>query len=74
MASKEEKNQFSCMIETMALRHGISYLEAILDHCEKTGLEVEVAGTLVNASLKAKLEEEAIKLKFLPKSKNRLDI
>ena len=73
MTSKDEKNQFSMMIETMALRHGLSHMEAILEHCEQTGLEVEVAAALVNASLKAKLENEAVALRFLPKS-NKLPI
>lgn len=73
MTSKEEKNTFSLMIENKALDDGSSHMEAILDHCERTGLEVEVAATLVNASLKAKLESEAVALRFLPKS-NKLPI
>lgn len=68
MTSKTEKDTFSSMIETMALRHGISHMEAIMEHCEQTGLEVEVAATLVNASLKAKIENEAVALRFLPKN------
>jgi hypothetical protein len=73
MTSKEEKTTFSMMIETMALRHGLTHMEAILEHCEQTGLEVEVAATLINASLKAKIENEATELKFLPR-KGRLPI
>jgi len=67
MSSREEKNNFSLMIENMAVKEGITHMEAILEHCEKTGLEVEVAGTLINASLKAKIEQEAVALRFLPR-------
>ena len=73
MTSKEEKNTFSLMIENKALTDSSSHMEAILDHCERTGLEVEVAASLVNAALKAKLENEAVALRFLPKT-NKLPI
>ena len=67
MTTREEKNNFSMLIEQRAIDHGITHLEAIMDYCEETGLEPEVAGSLVNASLKGKLEEEARDLRFLPK-------
>lgn len=67
MTTKEEKNTFSIMIEERAIRFGVKHLEVIMDYCEETGLEPEVAGTLVNQSLKSKLEEEARDLRFLPR-------
>jgi hypothetical protein len=67
MTTREEKNTFSMMIEQRAASHGITHLEAIMDYCETTGLEPEVAATLVNQSLKARLEAEARDLRFLPK-------
>ena len=68
MTTREEKNAFSLMIEEKAIKLNVKYMEAILHHCEETGLEVEVAGSLVNSILKAKLENEARELRFLPRS------
>jgi hypothetical protein len=44
------------------------YMDAILMHCENTGLEVETAAKLVSTALKAKIQIEAEELNFLPKS------
>jgi len=67
MTTKEEKNNFSMMIEDRASKLGTTHLEVIMDYCESTGLEPEVAAVLVNQSLKSKLEDEARDLRFLPK-------
>ena len=53
MATKEEKNNFSIAIERMTANKKISYIEAITLHCEETGLEVELAATLINDILKS---------------------
>jgi hypothetical protein len=73
MATKEEKLNFSLQIETLAATLGISYIEAITHHCEATGLEVEMAATLINDSLKSKIECEAQHLRYLPRA-SRLPI
>jgi hypothetical protein len=67
MTTREEKNTFSMMIEARAEASKISHMEVIVDYCEETGLEIEVAGTLVNSTLKSKIEEEARDLRYLPK-------
>ncbi len=67
MPTKEEKNNFSLVIEQRVKSQNVSYMEAILDYCTETGLEPEIAGTLVNPILKAKLEQEAMELRFLPR-------
>ena len=68
MATKEEKNNFSIAIERLTADKRISYIEAITLHCEETGLEVELAATLVNDILKAKIKMEAQELRYLPRS------
>lgn len=68
MATKDEKNTFSIMIEEIASKQNISHMEAIIDHCTNVNLEIEVAASLINSSLKAKIEEEARDLRFLPKT------
>jgi hypothetical protein len=67
MPTKEEKNSFSLLIEEMAIAMGISHIEAITEHCSRTGLEVEIAGTLIAPTLKAKIEFEARELRYLTK-------
>ena len=68
MATKDEKNDFSIAIEEIAAEHSVSYIEAVTLYCEQTGLEVEIAGTLVNEVLKAKIKSEAQNLRYLPRS------
>jgi hypothetical protein len=67
MTTRDEKNNFSQMIEKRAIDQAISCMEAILDYCEESGLEPELAATLLNVTLKCKIEEEARDLRFLPK-------
>ena len=68
MTSREEKNNFSLMIESMAQNQGITCMEAITEYCSQHDLEIEVAAGLINQSLKAKIEQEARALRFLPKT------
>lgn len=67
MPTKEEIISFSDIIEELTWTHDITHMEAILWHCDKTGLEVEVAATLISKPLKAKIEEGAQKLNLIPK-------
>lgn len=65
---------FAEMIEEIVWDRDISYMEAIIFYCEKTGMEVEVAGDLVaNSPLKDKIQTEAEALHYLPMS-SRLPI
>jgi hypothetical protein len=63
----EERNAFSLQIEKEALEKQIPILEAIMDHCEKTGLEIEVVHTLINKPLKEKIRQEASDRRLLVK-------
>lgn len=57
-------------IEKIVQEKKLSYIEAVVYFCEATGLEVEVAGTLIksNPKLKAAIQEEAEDLHYLPKT------
>ena len=55
-------------IEVYVKRYEITYLEAIIQYCEENNLEIESVPKLVGNPLKEKLEVEAIKLNFLPKT------
>lgn len=59
MASKEEQRLFSLIIEDIVKDKRITYLDAILFHCEQTGFEIEMAATLLTAPVKSKINDEA---------------
>jgi hypothetical protein len=67
MASREEKNNFSMMIMEMAMKERIDHMDAITSYCERNNLEIEIAATLINDSLKGLIEGEAMELRFLPR-------
>lgn len=69
MANKDEIQTFSLSIESLVKEKSISYMDAIILHCEKTGLEIEIASKLISGALKAKIKIEAEALNFLPKSR-----
>ena len=68
MATREEKNNFSMMIMNMALAEKIDHMDAIATYCERNNLEIEVAASLINDSLKSIIEGEAMELRFLPRT------
>lgn len=71
MPTPEEKEIFSTQIARTAFREKITIIEAIMEHCERTGLEIEVAATLLTPALKEKLESVAGKLNLLKTKKKR---
>ena len=68
MPTRDEIKQFSLMIEELAIKLKSSRMDAILQHCKDTGLEVEVASTLISAALKSKIREEAQDLNLIKKT------
>lgn len=67
MASREEKNNFSMMIMQMAITEKIDHMDAITTYCERNNLEIEVAASLINESLKSLIEGEAMEMRYLPR-------
>lgn len=68
MPTKDEMYQFQLKIEEIVTKTGYNYMEAIVDYCDTTGMEIELASTLVNKDLKAKIEIDAQDLNMLPKT------
>lgn len=68
MANKDEITSFSLKIEELVWEKDISYMDAVILHCEATGFEVETAAKLISGALKSKIKIEAEELNFLPKS------
>ena len=73
MPTRDEVKEFSMLIEQMSIDKRLGLMDAICHYCKETGLEIEVAATLVSSALKAKLKEEAQDLNLLKKS-SRLPI
>ena len=67
MATREEKNNFSMMIMEIALKEKIDHMDAITSYCERNNLEIEVAASMINESLKSIIQGEAMELRFLPR-------
>ena len=67
MANREEKNNFSMMIMNLAIQEKIDHMDAVTTYCERNNLEIEVAASLINDSLKSIIEGEAMELRFLPR-------
>ena len=74
MATREEMRKFALKIEGMVANTDYTYLEAIVEYCKQTGLEIEVAASLVNSTLKAKMQEQAEKANLLKVKTSRLPI
>jgi len=73
MPNREEIKKFSLMIEKLVAENNLGYMDAICHHCKETGLEIEVAATLISPALKAKIKEEAQDNNLLKKT-SRLPI
>lgn len=66
--NSEEIRKFSNMIDEMSVQLACNHLDAILYHCEQTGLEIEVASTLISNVLKSKIREESEKDNLVKRS------
>ena len=74
IASVLSSNTFISMVEQRISDKGMSYLEAITDVCEKTGLEFENVSKLMTPTLRKLLQSEAMNLKLLKRTGSRLPI
>ena len=74
MPTKEEMKNFSVEIDRFVSERRINHIEAIIEYCSETGLEMEVAATLINSNLKSKIELLASDLNMLKVKKSRLPI
>ena len=71
MREVEEKlmtpKKFSIAIEKTVRQSGISYMDALVDYCNKNQIEPEQIKPLITKSLKEKVEVDARNLNYLPK-------
>lgn len=62
------KTKFTQLIEKNVQKKRLSYMDAIIDICDSAGIELEDVRKYITPSIKDKLEAEAMRLNFLPKS------
>jgi hypothetical protein len=62
------KPKFSKLVEETVRSKKLSYMDAILWLCEKHSIEVEDCRKFINPIIKDKLEAEARRLNFLPRT------
>jgi hypothetical protein len=74
MPTKDEMRDFSLLIEKLAIDLRCSHIDAIIEHCKKTGLEIEVASSMVSPKLKSLIRDEAHSQNMLKKEGARLPI
>jgi hypothetical protein len=65
MNSKE----FSLMIEGIVKEKRVSYMDAVVDYCEKNDIDLTTVNPMINKSLKEKIKSEAVNLKMLKEKK-----
>lgn len=74
MPTKDEMTKFAKAIDSIVAKTGYNYIEAIVEYCRDTGLEIEVAASLINSNLKSKIEIDAIDNNMLKEKGSRLPI
>jgi hypothetical protein len=74
MPTKDEMLKFAKAIDALVANTDYNYIEAIIEYCKSTGLEVEVAATLINSNLKSKIELDAMNNNMLKVKGSRLPI
>ena len=52
-------SEFSLYIEDKVIREKIGYMDAIISYCNEVEIEIDNVGSLVNQSLKDKIQLEA---------------
>ena len=66
-------NEFSLYIEQVVREKKMSYMDAVLAYCKENYLEPDDVASLINKSLKDKIEMDFRELNYLPKQA-KLDV
>jgi len=63
--------QFMLEIDALVTDKKMEYIEAVIYYCEKNNIEIETAASLIkgSAKMKAKIQNEAEDLNYLPKTR-----
>jgi hypothetical protein len=63
----KNSNEFSLYIEQMVKEKKLNYMDAVLEYCRENYLEPDDVKSLINKSLKEKIEMNFRELNYLPK-------
>jgi hypothetical protein len=63
----KNSNEFSLHIEQMVKERKLSHMDAVLEYCKENYLEPEDVKSLINKSLKEKIEMNFRDMNYLPK-------
>ena len=74
MPTKDEMAKFAKSIESLVASTDYNYIEAIVEYCKLTGLEIEIAASLINSNLNSKIEANAMDNNMLKEKGSRLPI
>jgi uncharacterized protein YdhG (YjbR/CyaY superfamily) len=69
-----DRNKFNQEIEDFVYETGESYIDAIINFCEKNNVEIESVAKMINKVIKAKIESEAEDLNLLTEKLCRLPV
>ena len=61
------KSKFSVLIENAVIKKKMSYMDAVLDVCEKNDIDPEDVKKFISPIIQDKIEAEARRLNFLPR-------
>lgn len=67
-------NEFSLHIEKLVTSKKLSYMEAVIMYCEEADIDVESIKSLVNKSLKEKIQSEAEELNYFKRRAGKLPL
>ena len=62
------KSKFSKLVERTVIEKRLSYMDAIVWLCEEHNVEIEDCRKFINPIIQGKLEAEARRLNFLPRT------
>jgi cell division ATPase FtsA len=63
----KNSNEFSLYIEQLVKEKRVNHMDAVLEYCKENFLEPEDVKSLINKSLKEKIEMNFRDLNYLPK-------
>jgi hypothetical protein len=63
----KSSNDFSLHIESMVQERRLSHMDAVLEYCKENYIEPSDVASLINKSLKDKIEMDFRELNYLPK-------
>jgi len=62
------KSKFAKLVEQTVMEHRMSYMEAVIDLCDRHDVDLEEVKKFISPIIKNKIEAEAMALNFLPQA------